>query len=95
MTILQQDFALAEHIPPKNLYPVTLPLAEAAQCLKVVLANAVMDKRGFFPLLSQINFTMTKCTLIYLPFKALGLDIIQEDMGISINKSVLKYGRYL
>lgn len=95
MTILQQDFALAEHIPPQNLYPVTLPLAEAAQCLKVVLANAVMDKRDFFPLLSQINFTMTKCSLIYLPFKALGLDIVQEDMGIGINKGVLKYGRYL
>jgi hypothetical protein len=54
-----------------------------------------MDKSDFFPLLPQINFTMTKCTLICLPFKALGLVLVQEDMGISINKKVLKYGRYL
>lgn len=38
---------------------------------------------------------MTKYTLIYLPFKALGLDMVQEETGICINKNVLTYGRYL
>jgi hypothetical protein len=95
MTILQRDLAMEEHIPKKNLYPVTLPKAEAAQGLKVTLANSVMAKKAFFPLLPQINFIVTKCKLIYLPFRALGLDMIQEDMEVSINKNVLKYGHYL
>ncbi len=95
MTILQQDFAMEKQIPKKNLYPVTLPKSEAAQSLKVTLASAVMPKREFFPLLPQINFTITKFNLIYLPFKTKGPDMIQEDLGISVNKNVLKYGRSL
>jgi len=74
---------------------VTLPRKEAAQSLKVVLANIVTDTKEFFPLLPRTNFSMTKYTRIYLPFKALGLDMIQEETGICINKNVLKYGRHL
>jgi hypothetical protein len=95
MTILQQAFATEEHIPAKNLYPVTLPQGEAVESLKVTLANSVMDKRDFFPLLPEINLAVTKYHLVYLPFRAIGLDMVQEEMGISINKNVLKYGRYL
>jgi hypothetical protein len=94
-TILQQDFAMEEQIPKKNLYPVTLPKGEAAQSLKVTLASSVMAKREFFPLLPHVNFTITKFNLAYLPFRAMGPDMIEADMGISINKNVLKYGRYL
>ena len=74
---------------------MTLPREEAAQCLKVVLANIVTDKRAFSPLLPRINLSVTKYTLIYLPFKARGLDMVQEETGICINKNVLKYGRSL
>jgi hypothetical protein len=95
MTILQQAFAMEEQIPQKNLYPVTLPKDEAAQGLKITLAGAVMDKREFFPLLPQCDFAISKSHLLYLPFRATGLDMIQEDTGIGINKNTLKYGRYL
>jgi predicted RNA-binding Zn-ribbon protein involved in translation (DUF1610 family) len=95
MSVLPHDVEPTADISPKTLYPVTLPREEAAQCLKVVLANIVTNKRGVFPLLPRINFSVTKYTLIYLPFKALGLDMVQEETGICINKNVLKYGRYL
>ncbi|OGP53340.1 MAG: hypothetical protein A2Y65_05475 [Deltaproteobacteria bacterium RBG_13_52_11] len=95
ITILQQDFAMGEPIPKKTFYPVTLPKGEAAQSLKVTLASSVMAKKEFFPLLPQVNFTIMKFNLIHLPFRSMGLDMIQEDMGISINKNALKYGRYL
>jgi DNA-directed RNA polymerase subunit RPC12/RpoP len=95
VTILQKDLAMEEHAPQKNPYPVTLPGSEAAQSLKITLANAAMAKRALFPLLPQINFSITESNLIYLPFKAVGLELIQEEMSISINKNALKYGRYL
>ena len=95
MTALPHDAEPAANISPKTLYPVTLPRKEAAQSLKVVLANIVTDTKEFFPLLPRTNFSMTKYTRIYLPFKALGLDMIQEETGICINKNVLKYGRHL
>ena len=95
MTIFQKDFAMDEKIPVKNCYPVTLSRSEAAQGLKITLASAVMTKRKFFPLLPQINFTITKSHLVYLPFRSAGQDMIQEHLTMSINKNTLKYGRYL
>jgi len=95
MTILQRDWTMKEHIPKKNLYPVTLPRSEAAQSLTVTLASAVMPKRKFFPLLPDVNFAITQHHLVYLPFRAMGNDMISEDLAISINKNTLKYGRYL
>lgn len=95
ITILQRDWAMEERIPKKNRYPVTLPRGEAAQSLTVTLASAVMTKRKFFPLLPDVNFTITQYHLVYLPFRAMGNDMIEEDLAISINKNTLKYGRYL
>lgn len=93
MTILQKD--LEESTPRKNLYPVTLPRGEAAQSLKIILASTAMDRKEVFPLLPQCDFAISKYSLIYLPFKSLGPDIIHEETGISINKNTLKYGHYL
>jgi ribosomal protein S27AE len=95
MTILQQDLATEDHIPHKNLYPVTLPKDEAVQSLKVTLASAAMAKKEFFPQLPHVNFAVTKYNLSYLPFRAMGVDLIQEHAGISINKNALKFGRSL
>ena len=95
MTILQKNFIMEKELPKKNLYPVTLPRSEAVQSLKVTLASTVMTKRKTFPLLPQVNFTITKSHLAYLPFRAMGHDLIQEPLNISINKNTLKYGRYL
>ena len=95
MTILQKKFIMEKELPKKNLYPVTLPRSEAVQSLKVTLASTVMTKRKTFPLLPQVNFTITKSHLAYLPFRAMGHDLIQEPLNISINKNTLKYGRYL
>jgi hypothetical protein len=95
MTIFQKDFTMEEKIPTKNLYPVTLSQDEAAQALKITLASAVMTKRKFFSLLPQVNLTIKKSHLVYLPFKAMGHDIIHEQLKISVNKNTLKYGRYL
>lgn len=95
MTILQKNFIMEKELPKNNLYPVTLPRSEAVQSLKVTLASTVMTKRKIFPLLPQVNFNITKSHLAYLPFRAMGHDLIQDPLNISINKNTLKYGRYL
>ena len=96
MTILQQaPIKMQECIPRKNLYPVTLPRGEAAQSLKITLASSAIERRDLFPLLPRCDFAIPQSSLIYLPFKSLGPDIIHEETGISINKNTLKYGRYL
>ncbi len=95
LTISQKDFKTKETIPKKDLYPVTMPQSEAAQSLKLTLANSALTKRNTFPLLPQVNFAIKDSTLVYLPFTDKGHDMVQQDMRVSINKRALEYGRYL
>jgi DNA-directed RNA polymerase subunit RPC12/RpoP len=95
MTITQKDFEMEEKIPKKGLYPVTLPQGEAAQGMKITLASAGLSKKKIFPLLPRVSFTTKESTLVYLPFNDTGHEMIQEHMGISINKNALRFGRQL
>jgi hypothetical protein len=95
LTISQKDFKTKETIPKQDLYPVTMPQSEAAQSMKLTLANSALTKRNTFPLLPQVNFAVKDSTLVYLPFTDKGHDMVQQDMRVSINKRALEYGRYL
>jgi len=95
MTITQKDFEMEEKIPKKGLYPVTLPQGEAAQGMKITLASAGLSKKKIFPLLPRVSFATKESTLVYLPFNDTGHEMIQEHMGISINKNALRFGRQL
>lgn len=94
-TVSQKRFRTEEATPKKKLYPVTLPRSEATQALKVILAQSAVNKRSIFPHLPRIRFEIKDSTLVYLPFKETGHEMIQQDMGIGINKKSLEYGRHL
>jgi hypothetical protein len=95
LTISLKDFETKEAIPKQGLHPVTMPQSEAAQSMKLTLASSAMTKRKTFPLLPRVSFTVKDSTLVYLPFKDTGHDMVQEQTRISINKKALEFGRYL
>ncbi len=95
-TIMQtNEFAPLDVIPVKGIHPVTLPLSEAVQALKVILASAAVMKKNVFPLLPQISFETGAKTLVYLPFRQTRYDLINDDIGISINRQSLEFGMTL
>ena len=94
-TISQKHFQAEEVIPKKNVYPVTLPSTEAIQSLKIILASSTLDKNRVFPHLPRIKFDIKSSTLVYLPFRETGHEMVQEQMQISINKNTLEFGRHL
>ena len=94
-TVSQKHFQAEEVIPKKNVYPVTLPSSEAIQSLKVILASSTLYKKRVFPHLPRVKFNIKGSTLVYLPFRETGQEMIQEQMQISINKNTLEFGRYL
>jgi hypothetical protein len=94
-TISQKHFQAEEVIPQKNVYPVTLHSTEAIQSLKVILAGSTLDKKKVFPNLPRVKFDIKSSTLVYLPFRDTGHEMIQEQMQISINKNTLEFGRHL
>jgi len=77
------------------MHPVTLQRKEAVQSLKSILAGAALNKSKLLPHLPNISFLVQETELVYLPFFDKGHDFVQEQTGISIAKSVLRFGRKL
>ncbi len=95
LTISQRHFDTEEMIPKKNLYPVTLPRAEAVQAMKLTLASSTLNKKKILPLLPQVGFDVLDSGLVYLPFTDTGHEMVQQQMRVSINKNTLEFGRKL
>ncbi len=87
-----------ENIVYKNfrrplIYPITLPLAEAVESLKLILASLVVTKRKNYAKLPGIDISPRKSTLILLPFVSRGNEFIYEEHNMAIQKIALTYGR--
>ncbi|MFC1494164.1 hypothetical protein ACFL6W_02690 [Thermodesulfobacteriota bacterium] len=95
LTLMQGEFDESESIPEKGYYPITLPLSEAVQSLKMILASSAITKKNIMPYIPEINFEIKDITLIYLPFRETQYDMIQDDLGLSINRQSLEFGRKL
>ncbi|MEW5733654.1 MAG: hypothetical protein AB1921_02305 [Thermodesulfobacteriota bacterium] len=84
-----------EKAPGLKAYPANLPLSEAAQSLKIVLATFGKPLRTIFQGLSRVHFKPEKATLVYAPFSEKASDLVQEELGIAISKQALYYGKDL
>lgn len=94
LTVSQKEFE-PQLILPKRLHPVTLPVAEAIESLKIVLASATCNKKNILPILADISCKVHKCNLVYLPFSVGHHELMQEQLKIHINNKVLEFSRYL
>ncbi len=95
MTVSQLKVSGSEQTMVKRMHPVTLLRAEAIQGLKSILAEAALNKRELLPRLPYISFHPLATRLTYLPFFDKGHDFVQEQSGLSLAKSVLRFGRSL
>ncbi|WP_339137201.1 MAG: hypothetical protein WGN25_04265 [Candidatus Electrothrix sp. GW3-4] len=78
-----------------NMYPVTLPLSEARQSLKLILAESATNKRKIYPHLPYVRPEVISTSLVFLPFRDRHHDWVQIPGGTVIAKSVLHFGRAL
>jgi DNA-directed RNA polymerase subunit RPC12/RpoP len=95
MTLSQTLQAFEQSLPRASLYPVTLPVSEAVESIKVILANIASDKQEVFARLSQIGIQLDKFLLVYLPFHLCGNELIHSQSQSCIHKNFLKLGRNL
>jgi predicted RNA-binding Zn-ribbon protein involved in translation (DUF1610 family) len=93
-TIMQEnEFDEMDSMPEKGIFPVTLPLSEAIQALKMILASSTIMRKNVIPFLPQISFITGEKTLVYLPFRQTRYDMINDDLGVSVNRQSLEFGR--
>lgn len=78
-----------------DFFPFTLPLTEAWQAISPLLFDLAHDKDEMRKILIRSGFRMTRCTILFIPFKRQGLELIQEDMGVSIPANAVEFGRRL
>lgn len=95
-TIMQvNEFDEIDSISSEKIFPVTLPLSEAIQALKMILASSTITKKNVIPYLPQISFVIEGRTLVYLPFRQTRNDMINDELEISVNRQSLEFGRSL
>jgi hypothetical protein len=95
MTISQPREPFEQCLPKAPLYPVTLPLSEALESIKVTIAHAAIDKQGIFPRLSEVSVQLDKSVLVYVPFRLCGNEFIHSQTQSCVHKNFLKLGRDL
>jgi hypothetical protein len=95
MTISQPREEFERSIPWSSLYPVTLPVSEAAETIKITIANFAIDKKTIFPKINEINIHLNESLLVYLPFTPSGIDFIEPHTQLCIHKNYLRLGRNL
>lgn len=94
-TLSQLTFPDGEKKLQKPLFPVTLPLKEAVQALKSIVAAATVNKKDIMPQLPTLSFEIKSTSLVLLPFEDTGHDLVQEHSSLAVAASVVQFGRKL
>jgi hypothetical protein len=90
ITMAQPRNEQNKEIPSGYIHPVTLPVKEAAESMKINLASFACPANQYLPFLPQINIRPEKATLVFIPFHEGHHELIQENFGLTINKNQLK-----
>ena len=76
-------------LPEGVIVPANLPVTEASQALKIVLAEFAKPSKAYFPKLNQIRITPRKALLVYIPFNEDHHDFIQPKLNLGLRKRLL------
>ncbi len=95
MTLFQPREKLIYNLPESELYPVTLPISEALETLKINLASFIKPQRTLLPKLSDIQIRPRSFLLVYVPFIEKHHELIGLSSNFTITKNQLKMARNL
>ncbi|MEI6125962.1 MAG: hypothetical protein WCQ99_05335 [Pseudomonadota bacterium] len=93
ITGFQPCLQTQDRLGNRTFYPVTLPASEAAESIKVTLAELVLDKKKGYPRVSNIKISVRESSLAFLPFVIRSNELVACHMGFSIDRNALKFGR--
>jgi hypothetical protein len=78
-------------MPATRLYPVTLPVTEAVESMKITLASFGKPAQKILPQLNHIVITPKSFLLAYIPFTEKHHDLVNSELNMSINRNVLSF----
>ncbi|NNG01152.1 MAG: hypothetical protein HKM93_17305, partial [Desulfobacteraceae bacterium] len=96
VTLNQPTRKLQHGFPKKaRLHPVTLPIGEALETLKLTLADIMRPRKLMREKLASIQITARAYILVYLPFVEKHHEFVQPEMNLAINKNQLALAKHL
>jgi hypothetical protein len=95
LTLTQPRRELAEGLPGGDIHPVTLPVGEASDGLKIILASFIKPAETMLPRMRDITIRSKAALLVYIPFREERTDFSQPDFQLRINKHLLQYAKHL
>jgi predicted RNA-binding Zn-ribbon protein involved in translation (DUF1610 family) len=96
VTINQSPQGITEaDTPPVAPYPITFPVHEATESIKVIIATLMAMKKKLWPTLRDVSIFPAESRLVYIPFRRQGQDLIHSLMRFSVSVNSLKYGEHL
>jgi hypothetical protein len=96
LTLTQPRGELTEGLPGAGaLHPVTLPLGEVTDGLKIILASFVKPPQTMLPRLREVTIKPKAALVVYVPFQEERADFSQPEFQLRISKHLLKYARHL
>ncbi len=95
VTVVQPRDELVSRIPDGRIHPSNLPVSEAIESLKLILAGFIKPRKTLADKLPAIHIKPKSFALIYFPFQEAHHEYIQPDYQIALNKNVLSLSRNL
>jgi hypothetical protein len=94
-TLSQPCKKLISELPDARIYPTTLPIKEALESLKIILADFMKPRRTLVERLPGTRIDPKSVSLVFMPFKEGHHEFIQPDFQLTINKNVLALSKNL
>ncbi len=89
LTLSQLQNELDEELPGRRHHPITLPVTEAIESLKVNLASFIKPRTRLADILPGIDISAKSVVLVYVPFLEKHHEFIQPDIQFAINKNIM------
>ncbi len=88
-TIAQPAEPLEKMMPGAKAHPVTMPVKEAVESLKINLGGLIAGQRKLYPRLPEINIRAQTALLVYIPFHEGHHDLTHPEYSMCVNKNAL------
>ena len=88
MTLSQLHDEPDAELPEHRHHPITLPVTEAIESLKVNLASFLKPKNYLPDILPAIDISAKSFVLVYVPFIEKHHELVQPQIHFAINKNI-------
>jgi predicted RNA-binding Zn-ribbon protein involved in translation (DUF1610 family) len=95
LTLQQPGEIIESEEPLVNPQPASLPMRDAPESLKIIIASLVAMKKRMWPSLETVSTRVVHTDLVYIPFQEQKDEFFNPSLKISVAKNSLKYGQYL